>query len=249
MKTKRSIKRILSLLIVLALAAALFPCSFAEDAENEVTLKDPTEVLTYGLREGNGPLFITKGVLHRGEREEVAYLIALSGAGYNILAKNDFVNFFLSACSLPTDYLATVKKAAIKYIPAGSNVILAGHSLGGTTAQQFAGDRAMRERYNIINVLTCGSPEIVLLKREGSLHRLADVLDFVPVISLAGPVNLFLDISYELSSVILQAKLPHEYSYYEDDCWRRYDCLGVKGGNAFFTCSPEDCVSLSLSRI
>ena len=104
----------------------------------------------------------------------------------------------------------------------------------------------MRDRYEILNVLACGAPTVVAFGREGSLHRLADICDPIAHISLAGPVNLFYNVSYGNSKLLLEFENPHAKSYYSESTWAGYDCLGIKGGSAYLTCSNSDCVNFSL---
>ncbi len=236
-------KRIFSLILALVLTAALMPCAFAA---GESTVSTPAQVLNFGLRGGHGPVSITKATLHQGEQTDEVYLIALGGADLSVTQQNNYTAFFCSAMSIPTLYLETVKNAALKTIPEGAKVILAGHSVGGTVAQQFAGDKEMRSRYEILNVLACGSPAVVLFQREGSLHRLADAMDPVAHLSLAGLVNFFYNVSYENSKLLLELENPHAKSYYMESVWTGYDCLGVRGGSAYLTCKDSDCVSFSL---
>lgn len=239
---KRCISLILSVILLFSLALP----AWAEQPEQPVELRSPKEVLNFGLRNSNGPLSITKGVLTTGSSTQEVYLICLSGAGYDITRYNNFIEFLESAASVPTLYLRTLKKAVKSTVPAGSSLIFTGHSLGGTTAQQFAADREMRSRYNILNVCACGSPYILELQREGTLHRLSDVLDPIPQISLALFLNLFLDISYENGGYFGKLELAHAKSYYNSSVWDHYDCLGVKNGSARFTCLPSDVVNFSL---
>lgn len=235
---KRNLKKLLSLLLVLVCLVSIAPSSRAEGGM--ARLASAAAVMKFRSND-IGPITICKGILHSDGTAKETYMIVLCGANFNPFRQNNFPNFLLSAASIPTDYLATVKKAALQVIPAGANVILAGHSLGGTTAQQFAADKTMRERYNILNVLTGGSPALVLFQREGTLHRLADILDPVPMVSLAGPVNLFYQISYGLSDCFLHFKLSHTESYSDPDVWGSYDCLGVKNGGAYFDFDPATC--------
>lgn len=237
------IKRIVSFILALILVCALIPCAFAEEGR---TFSTPAQILNYGLRDDRGPICIVKSELHRGEKTDDVYLIVLAGSKLSFNQKNNFTAFFASSLSLPTAYLAAVKDAALKVIPEGSKIVLAGHSAGGTMAQQFAADRQMRDRYDILNVLTCGSPTIVVCKREGTLHRLADVCDPIPQISLAGPVNLFYKVSYANSKLLLELQNPHQFSYFTESTWAGYDCLGIKGGSAYLTCVDADCVNFSL---
>lgn len=238
---KSSVKRILSVILVAVLAIALVPCAFAAN-----TVSTPTQVLTYGLRSGHGHASIAQGVLYRGEQTDDVYLISLGGADLSVTQKNNFTAFFASAMSLPTFYFETMKDAILANVPEGSKILFAGHSVGGTVAQQLAGDKTLRSKYEIINVLACGAPTVVVFEREGALHRLADVFDPIAQISLAGPVNFFYQVSYENSGALLQLENPHAKSYYQADTWSGYDCLGVKGGNAYLVFTNPNWVSISL---
>ena len=70
-------------------------------------------------------------------------------------------------------------------IPAGSDVVFYGHSLGGMIAQEAAADKTIKRMYNVTNTVTFGSPLIKLLsRREGLVRRMCDTSDIVPVLSV-----------------------------------------------------------------
>ena len=232
-------------LAVLMAASALAPGAFAAKS-GTVTATNPAQVLRLGLRSGFGPLTIAKTTLHRGDTEEEVYLIAIGGAQLSLNQMNNYSTFIASALSLPTVCLTMVINAAKATIPEGSKVMLIGHSVGGNIAQQFAAEIGMRKRYEIINTLACGSPVVLTLGREGQLHRLCDLQDPIPQISLATLLNTFLHIGYEWSGMLFKLQNPHGDSYYREDVWGGYDCLGVKGGDAYLTCNYADCVGFSL---
>ena len=236
-------KRIVTLLLTLALLFTLMPCALAADS----TLTNPAEVLSFGLH-SHGPVSIARGVLHRNGKDENVYLMCLAGANSLLWNQNSIDAFLISACSIPTQYFSTAKKLLLNNIPKGANVLLAGHSVGGNIAQQLAADSSVKKQYNIINTLTAGTPEIITFGREGTLHRMCDILDPVPQISLAFLVNPFLDISYEVGNYFSELQWPHSDSYFKSDIWNGFDCLGVRGGSAYLSVSHSDTRNFSLNR-
>ena len=237
-------KRFAALLLALVLVFTLVPCALAGSS----TLTNPAEVLSFGLRDGSGPVSITKGTLHRDGRTDTVYLMCLAGANSLVWNQNSIDAFLISACSLPTQYFSTAKKLLLNNIPQGANVLLAGHSVGGNIAQQLAADSTVKKQYNVINTLTAGTPEVITFGREGTLHRMCDILDPVPQISLAFLVNPFLDISYKAGNYFEELQWPHSDSYFKSNVWNGFDCLGVSGGSAYLSCSASDRRSFSLSR-
>ena len=236
-------KRIIALILTLILALTLVPSALADDT----TVSNPAQVLKFGLRGGHGPMSITKGTLHGNYRVREVYLVCLSGANLSFTRKDNFDAFFASALSIHSEYYATAKKNILKTVPDGANIIFAGHSAGGNVAQQLACDSTIRAKYTIINTLACGSPEVIAIGREGTLHRLCDALDPVPYISLAFPANFFLEISYQWGDYS-KLQNPHADSYYNEKAWSNFDCLGNRNGVSYFTCNYNDCVSFSLKR-
>lgn len=235
-------KRIVSLLLAVLTLAALLPGAFAD---NTVTASNPAQVLDLALRSGYGPLTIARTELHRGRGTEEVYLIAVSGAKLSLSRANSYPAFIISALSLPSACLAMVIDAVKKTVPAGSKIMLIGHSVGGNIVQQFAAELGMRKRYEIINTVTCGSPLVLTLGCEGGLHRLCDLRDPIPMLSLATALNLFVCANYGVSGSFLLN--PHAESYYREDIWGGYDCLGVKGGNAYLTCDMGSLVAFPLT--
>ena len=241
-------KKLCSLVLILSLLIALPVFSLA-DGSSEVTLSSSAELADHVFSASTEPLGITRATLDTGNGPEEIYLISLLGTGYEINKANNFVAYLLSTVSIGSSYLRIVKNAAIKQIPEGSKVLLAGHSLGGTTAQLFASDKTMRARYDILGVVAFGSPIVVTSEREGFLHRLADRSDLIPLGSLAGPLNFTRDVSFEKGGFGILFITAHTESYRRDSIWHGYDCLGVKGGHAVIRYDPADLVSYSLSLI
>ena len=224
-------KRIISLLLVLLLSLSLCPAVFASSGQSLENAAQVTTVVT-----GND-FTITKGTLRRGDVSEPVYLITLHGTTDGLSKHNNAVNYLLGLVPLNNSYFQFAKKTILKNITEpNAKLLLAGHSQGGMVAQMLAGDAEMRSRYEIINVLACGSPYIPQLKREGTLHRLANLLDPIPVISSTMFGNYLLYVSFEASRPY--STLVGYHTNYEDEAvWGKYDCLGVKNGGAVFT--PE----------
>lgn len=73
------------------------------------------------------------------------------------------VTDLLCGFNLDNPYIKAVVKAMKKNIPAGSDVVFYGHSLGGMIAQEAAADKTIKRMYNVTNTVTFGSPLIKLL--------------------------------------------------------------------------------------
>ena len=144
-------KRLVSLLLILILAASLSVCACAES----VTLSDSAQAMHFILRDDGGVLTITPGVLGTGEP---AYFIGLEGTGYTITHANNFVAYILSTFSLSTSYLRMARSAICDNVPKGAKIVFAGHSLGGTTAQQLASDKTVKAAMRSLMCLPAAHP-------------------------------------------------------------------------------------------
>lgn len=69
-------------------------------------------------------------------------------------------------------------------VPAGAQLVMVGHSLGGMVAQNLAASRDFLARWKPIAVVTMGSPRTVMLPA-GLVKRFAVAGDIVPTLSLA----------------------------------------------------------------
>lgn len=199
--------------------------------------------LGYSCHGNEGPISITKGILTYQnwwwtEQKEV-YVVCLSGTDTD--AQNTTTGYFtdlLSGFEFDNKYVRNVKKAIQNNVPAGSNLIISGHSLGGMIAQQVAADKDMKDSYNIMNTVTFGSPLIDGFEREGMVRRLGDTSDVVPYLS----VSTFLNIAWQAGGLhredggygsnLLGA---HCESYNRQDIWGTYDAGGEKNGSRTLT--------------
>lgn len=177
---------------------------------------------------------IYKGTLYTdGNRVGRVYLIALTGSNMS-RDKEDMLSIYscIKAGTVhDNDYLDAVIESAKKRIPKGSRVALIGHSLGGMVAQQFAADKEMKERYEILNVLTMGSPYIPVINREGDLHRMADSGDAIPYFSIAIIGNFWRgNFTYKNNGYFGNPDGAHNLSYKRAKVWKSYDCFGIENG-------------------
>lgn len=177
---------------------------------------------------------IYRGTLYTdGKRVSRVYLIVLSGS--TMSWEKDDIKSMYSCIKAGTvndnDYLDAVLEGAKKQIPEGAKVVLIGHSLGGMVAQQFAADKEMKERYEILNIMTMGTPYIPVIGREGELRRMADSGDAVPYFSIAGIGNLWLgNFTYKDNGYFGDPDSAHNISYNNAKVWKSYDCFGIKDG-------------------
>lgn len=177
---------------------------------------------------------IYRGTLYSdGKKVGKVYLIALSGSTMS-WDKEDIKSMYscIKAGTVnDNDYLDAVLEGVKKKIPAGSKIVLIGHSLGGMVAQQFAADKEMKERYEILNILTMGTPYIPVKDREGGLHRMADSGDAVPYLSIALFANFWKgNFTYKNNGYFGNPDKAHNISYNTADIWKTYDCFGIKNG-------------------
>ena len=196
--------------------------------------------LGYSCNGTEGPISITKGTYtykkYWWTEAKDVYLICLSGTDTD--AENTTTGYWtdlLSGFEFDNKYVQNVKKAIMENIPANSNIILAGHSLGGMVCQQVAAESELKSNYNILNTVTFGSPLIDGFSREGTVKRLGDTSDIVPYLS----VSTFYNIIWQAAGLntedggygwdVLSA---HCESYNRNDVWGAYDVVGAKNGGA-----------------
>ncbi len=209
------------------------------------TLKNFAEVAQYagqGYNKGlKGPIIITEATLNQGKKKTPIYLVTLTGLELPLLTPQttELVAVMQGGAQLPNDFEKNVRKAMKDAIPKGSNVVFAGHSLGGMIAQQVAANKSIQKRYNILNIVAYGSPVMFEGEIEGTLKRLGDVNDPVPYMSAETFTN------FEVQDGTLQKEDSglgfnitfdaHRNSYVDEKTWGKYDCLGFKNGNATIT--------------
>lgn len=210
------------------------------------TCTDPSDMLNFVLNDADKcpPIRIVEAKLKDGGKTKWVYLLGLVGVDMVKGQVNNLDACFKSAFNKDNDYLQLVKKTLKENVPAGSRLVIAGHSLGGMVAQQLIADEEIKARYEIIGTVTAGSPLIVVdSAQEGSLHRMVDRFDVIPFLSAAtfirfrAQVN---DCAREDGGWFLKPDESHNISYRTKEEWSAYDIFGVKGGSASLVFDYED---------
>ncbi|MCQ2484329.1 MAG: hypothetical protein MJ168_03230 [Clostridia bacterium] len=245
-------KRIVSILLVLILAlSALNFSAFAADSDIWVC-KSPAKIMEFVLDNGsksNGIRIVPAKLTKDGKTTDI-YLIGLVGLSFSTSNVNSYLASVFSSMDLGNEYLSLVEKTIINNVPQGSKLVIAGHSLGGMVAQQLVCNNEIKEKYEIIHVLTAGSPYIPSNSPEGSLIRLVDKNDIVPYLSIA---SVFAsgkqkDAVKEDGGYTGMPRSAHNLSYLKEDVWGKYDALGYKKGNATISFDNSDTMFFSTKK-
>jgi pimeloyl-ACP methyl ester carboxylesterase len=92
----------------------------------------------------------------------VRYVLLLPGTSFGLLSNStpqDLVGAFDGMLRTDTTYTRAAKKLLRRAgVPAGSDLMLVGHSLGGLTAMNLATDLDVVSEYRVTHVITLGSP-------------------------------------------------------------------------------------------
>lgn len=184
-----------------------------------------------------GPISITQGQLIANGSTKSIYLVTLSGTQLKSNQATGIINDLQAAMSIEGAYVNAIVNAIRSSVPKGSNLILAGHSLGGMVAQQVAGNSTIKSEYNVLNTICFGSPLITFIWREGTIKRLGDTSDIVPILSVSSlfvitAVWNYTGLNRENGGYGTDLLGAHLRSYGRDNVWGRYDAVGVKYGNA-----------------
>lgn len=212
-------------------------------ATRTVTYTQANEIAEYcyqGYNEGTlGPIIITKGRLQKKSVDQEVYLITLSGTEIVENQSTGYLTDLKVGFNLDNPYLRNVINIISANIPAGSNLILAGHSLGGMVAQQVAANDTIKKNYNVLNTVTFGSPLISAGNREGDVKRLGDNSDVVPYLSVTGSITKEIwkiaGLHRENGGYGVNAVDAHINSYLRSDLWGKYDVTGTWHGSATLT--------------
>ncbi len=184
---------------------------------------------------GQGCFSITKGVLKENGKKTDIYLVASHGLETSSYGQdNDLESCLKAGMEQSSAYLEDLMKVVKDNVPKNANLVLAGHSLGGMVSQQFAANKSMQKRYNILHVVTWGSPLLCMGEIEGQLHRNCCAGDVVPLLSiytLEDSGKQLEDRNREDADVIPVIQ-SHVDGYNDKNAWKDYDAIGVKYGNA-----------------
>ncbi|MGW6686189.1 lipase family protein [Streptomyces sp. NPDC054961] len=92
----------------------------------------------------------------------VRYVLLLPGTSFGLLSNStpqDLVGAFDGLLRADTTYSRAARKVLVRAgVPAGSELMFVGHSLGGLTAMNLAADVEVSARYRVTHVVTLGSP-------------------------------------------------------------------------------------------
>lgn len=250
-------KKLLSVLLALcllalplsALAAATETDAEAADAD-ELVLASVADVATYILEPTPwGEIQIAPAVLSTADGARDVYLVALRGVGFSMDKTNNILACFLSAFNLESDFYRLTLKYINQYVPEGSAVVFAGHSLGGMIEQQLSCAEAFTSKYELLHTLNVGSPYVLVKaeQREGTLARCVDSTDVIPKLGPGALMDAFHANNYtKLDGGYLgDPDGAHNLSYMRADIWGSYDALGEKDGVATLTIQRADIITLS----
>ncbi|WP_375772940.1 hypothetical protein NR798_19295 [Archangium gephyra] len=132
----------------------------------------------------HGPVSITPATLRQGNTSRQVHLVGISGTEAVENQSTGWITNLKSGFQQNNPGLRNARQAILDTVPAGADLVLAGHSQGGMIAQQLAADPTIKSRYNVINTVAFGSPLISAGQREGEVHRIAAAGDPVPRASL-----------------------------------------------------------------
>lgn len=236
-------KRVAALTMALAMVlTGFFAITNTADAANNTTLTTSAQVADLvwdGYNQGvDGPISIIQGTLKSGWSSTNVYLVTLSGTEDVKGQSTGYLTDLLSGFNLKSAYYDNVVAVISNNIPANSNIILAGHSLGGMIAQQVAANSTIKANYNILNTVCFGSPLLSAGSREGTVKRLGDTSDVVPYLSgsmFNNTIWAVAGLNRENGGYGWSAVDAHCESYLRDDVWGAYDVTGAKNGGAKLT--------------
>jgi len=234
-------KKIIALFLCLVLVVSCVPVVFAKEPVLQ-TVRTVNDVAA--LPEGADPVKILKGTLYVNGNPEDVYAVITEGMDFtsvDLSEPRSMANAVkISLSNENNAYVNAVCEAVLEYVPKGSNLIFWGRSMGGMVLQQVIAQPCIKDSYNVLYSLAVAAPFIFTKgEKEGQLRRVVDRTDIVPFLSIAGLANPYVgDVSMENSGMVL---LVHFYGYKLGRCWKSYDCLGKKGGDACFECTEVIC--------
>lgn len=225
-----------------------------ETADSEtLVLASVADVATYILEPKPwGEIQIAPAVLATEEGAKDVYLVALRGVGFSKNKTNNVLACFLSAFNLKSGYYTQVLDYVLQYVPEGSAVVFAGHSLGGMIEQQLSCAEEFTSKYELLHTLNVGSPYVLTKaeNREGSLMRCVDTTDVIPKLGPGALLDFFHFNNYiKLDGGYLgDPDAAHNLSYMRDDIWGDYDALGELDGVATLTLQRSEIITLSSKK-
>ena len=238
---KRSAKMLIRVIALALIAVMLLGTAavFAADNVKYTSAPQIYQLVRDGYNGGTkGPISIVKGTFRSGWTSRSVYLVTLSGTEIVLNQSTEVLTDLFSGFNLNNAYYSNVVNIITQNIPKNANLIIAGHSLGGMVAQQVAANSTIKSRYNILNTVTFGSPLLSAGTREGTVKRLGDVSDVVPILSVHTVFNTIWalgGLNREDGGYYLRPITAHNESYGRSDVWGKYDVVGTKNGGATLT--------------
>lgn len=172
---------------------------------------------------------------------ESVYYVTMRGTNRSF-DKNDVLGIntcLMAFLAKPNIYYDAVKKAMLEKIPAGSTVVMTGHSLGGMITQQIAADREIKEKFRFHSVVNIGSPFVPVEGRSCPLRRFADRADMIPWLGFSVKANLVTEKPvFKSNGYFGKVVAAHTDSYRESATWKHYDPLGILGGGHIIVLGP-----------
>lgn len=160
---------------------------------------------------------------------ECSYLVLLAGTEFKFGQSNNLFTDLLSSPGLLNEYFVAIENALYSAIPSGASLILAGHSLGGMEAQNIAANARVRGIYNILEVITFGSPKTVEDAPGVRYVRFMTAMDPVPALAVFGFVSPPYYILLRTPPGTLDGISAH-LAYPRSPDIGGYDALGNRGG-------------------
>ena len=198
-----------------------------------------------------GEIRICQAVLENGETARDVYYVTVRSLDRQSKGANNLIDALSLTFGGNCQYFNLTKQAIIEYVPEGSAIVIAGHSMGGMVVQKIICDEYLTENYEFLNAVTFGSPCIVTDKslREGNLVRFEDEGDIIPKLSLA----LIFDRADYNSAVRRDGgydslDVSHNASYYISPEWEAFDALGAENGNAVLTLDLDSLTALAVQN-
>ncbi|MFI8342936.1 hypothetical protein ACIF8W_23160 [Streptomyces sp. NPDC085639] len=125
----------------------------------------------------------------------VRHVLLLPGTSFGLLSNStpqDLVGAFDGLLRTDTTYTRAAKKLLVRAgVPAGADIMIVGHSLGGLTAMNLAADVELASTYRVTHVITLGSP--IDGKRPADhttqVISLVNKHDVIPMLDGRGPAS------------------------------------------------------------
>lgn len=239
---RKSLKHIFALVLALAMVLSVSISASAANGDNTTVLKSLPDTFLYIMEVhpivDQGPIAISQATLTENGEDTPIYFVALHGTEVTSIGEAvDVTSDLQAGFDKDSTYKADIIKDIKEDVPAGSNLVIAGHSLGGMDAQRVAADPEIKDNYNILYVTAIASPLLSYGETEGTVNRLAEKSDAVPYLSHYTLEDLDLQKStrseehgddYNITNA-------HTHSYEDAAVWGNYDAVGTKGGNAVIT--------------